>query len=115
VFEFNRKSKRAGSDLERRVARILKGKLTKNSGASNLDGDVRVANFAFECKFTQRPGSYILKRSVFEEHKQDCARKGLVPTWVLQCADQPAVCILQLEDFADMLSSIEILKEGKDS
>jgi len=93
------------------VASALGGQLTRNSGAQDLDGDVRVEDIAIECKYTVHPGNYILKNVVYEEHNRDCARRGLTPVWALQRADQTVVCIMRLQDFADMLSTIKSMAD----
>jgi len=113
-----KRSKRAGAALERYVGSILDGDLTRNSGAQDLDGDLRVnftdpeitiGNISIECKRTEKPGNYIIKRDVIDQHQKDCLKKGLVPVWAIQRAAQPVVCAMSLDTLRLMLSAIKTM------
>lgn len=102
-----KRSKRLGSQLERYVASVLGGALTKNSGATGADGDIRLGQFSIECKWTSKMGRFYLKQDDYEKHNRGCEMRGFTPVWVLQHANGPIVCMINLADFAQILLDLE--------
>ena len=59
-----------------------RAKLTPNSGAGKIKGDIHFGNFLIEHKFTDKR-SYILKLDMLRKTEREALEAGKEPKWIL--------------------------------
>ena len=99
-----RKSKRAGSELERKS---VSAHLQSNSGAGWRKGDVETNNTLVECKSTGKQ-SISIKREWLESHIQDAIKYDKIPVLNFQYGgDRQIYSIVRNEDLESLLLLLE--------
>lgn len=99
-----RKSKRAGSSLERQS---VSAHLQSNSGAGYRKGDVETNNLLIECKATGKQ-SMTVKREWLETNFKDALMYGKISVLNFQFGgDEQIYSIVRNEDLIDLLSLLD--------
>ena len=99
-----KKSKRAGSSLERQS---VYAHLQNNSGAGYRKGDVETNNTLIECKSTGK-NCITIHREWLEENSQHASKYGKMPVLNIQFGgDQQIYSIVKTEDLEQLLILLE--------
>ena len=78
---------------------------TKNSGASNQNGDAILdSRYSIECKSFKAQKSIIFTRDIEQKHKREVTPLGYTPIWIMESGEIGPVVIMTLDDFNDLIA-----------
>lgn len=79
---------------------------TKNSGASNQNGDaILFEAFAIECKSYKSQKSIVFTRDIQMKHKTEVLSLGYTPVWVMESSEIGPMILMSLADFRDFIDN----------
>lgn len=76
---------------EKRIAKNLGARLTKNSGASNDDSDIRYKKCLIECKRRDKAKQIIFNMATWKKLRRQAVKANKTPIYIFQCKNDKYV------------------------
>lgn len=100
--------KKKSQKQEKKLAKVLKGKLTLNSGALFQKNDVLTKNFSIEAK-TTKYNSYSLKLKDIKLVEKYALRQKKFPLFVIDFLDKETYGVISLGDLLYIMEKANLL------